>query len=278
VVFRALPNVPGGRTHTPNTRVYGTFFTIRDSLFRSIQLNTDIYSYGWGVQHDIPAGRRGNILADLQFRELNQMHQHSVFDFLPGLTGSYVVTPRTVAFVSTLLQIRGRKYFQALTRELDPFYTVGMLHQRGRWSFSMTSTFVQSFRAQFGHESLLPVNNYSIISDFEISRRLTARLPVQAFVRAEPIWNMHSHNHPGLAGTDFRIYYGLRLAVSKPALTSAMQQLERQIEEQERQDPSTSPQSPSGKPSAMIMPYELAASGQQTIHGPLLEASTDSVQ
>jgi hypothetical protein len=171
-----------------------------------------------------------------------------------------------VAYASTILQIRGRKYFQAPTREIDPFYTWGLMHQRGRWTFSASSTFVQNFRNQFGHQALLPINNYSMISDFEVARRIVPQLPgLQAFMRAEPIWNMHSHNHPGLAGMDFRLFYGLRFSVSKPSLTAGLQQLQQQIEEQEKEE--APPQTQPVKPSAMIMPYELQASQMQPIHG-----------
>jgi hypothetical protein len=267
-VFRVLPNVTAGYTLTPRTRLYGTFFFIRDSLFKNVRLNTDIYSYGYGIQQDIPIGSRANLQVDMQFRELNQMHQHSVFDFLPGLTLSVVATPRTVAYINALMQIRGRKYFQAPTRELDPFYTWGVLHQRGGWSFSASSTFVQNFREQFKHGAAIPANNYAMISDFEIARRLFRQLPgLQAFIRAEPIWNMHSHNRPGLAGMDFRLYMGMRFSASKPALTTALESLRRQLEEQEVTPPV--PEKTAPKPSAFVAPEEYIAQRPQPIHGPL---------
>jgi hypothetical protein len=267
-VFRVLPNVTAGFTLTPRTRIFGNYFMIRDSLFKNIRLNTVIHSYAYGVQQDIPLGRRGNLQAEVQFRELNQMHQHSVFDFLPALTASFVVTPRMVAYINALMQIRGTKYFQAPTRELDPFYTWGLLYQRNGWNFSASSTFVQNFREQFGRHAAVPQNNYAMISDFEISRRVARQFPgLQAFVRAEPIWNMHSHNRPGLAGMDFRLFYGLRIAVTKPSLTAGLEQLQQQIEEQESEPPT--PINPSNKPSAYLMPYELTASTLQPVHGPI---------
>lgn len=265
-VFRVLPNVTAGFTLTPHTRVFGNYFMIRDSLFKNIRLNTVIHSYAWGIQQDIPLGSRGNLQAEVQARELNQMHQHSVFDFLPALTASYVATPRTVLFANALLQLRGRKYFQAPTRELDPFYTVGGLYQKNGWSFSVSSTFVQNFRSQFRHRATIPVNNYAIISDFEIARRISRQLPgLQAFVRAEPIWNMEAHNRPGLSGMDFRLFYGLRMAVTKPSLTAGLMQLKQQIEEQETEPPKPSPEQV--KPSAYIEPYQIVASAPQPIHG-----------
>jgi hypothetical protein len=264
-VYRVLPNVTAGWTLTPTTRVYGNFFTIRDSLFKNIRLNTDIYSYSYGVQHDFKIGSRANLQADVQARELNQIHQHSVFDFLPGLTLTYIATPRTVAYVNALLQIRGRSYFQAPTRELDPFYTWGMLHQRGRWTFSASTTFVQNFREQFGNRAVIPQNNYAFISDYEIARRIIPQVPgLQAFIRAEPIWNIHSKNRAGLSGFDFRLYYGLRFTASKPALTSALDSLRKQLEEQEVEPPK--PQAPP-KPSAYVLPQEVTAQESQPMHG-----------
>lgn len=265
-VFRVLPNVTGGFTITPKTRVFANYFMIRDQLFKNARLNTVIHSYAGGIQRDFPLGSRGNLQAEFQFRELNQIHQQAVFDFLPGLTASYVLTPRTVLFANALLQMRGKKYFQAPTKEIDPFYTWGGLYQRNGWSFSASSTFVQNFREPFKGNATIPLNNYAFICDFEIARRLFRQVPgMQAFVRAEPIFNFHSHNRPGLAGTDFRLFYGLRIAAAKPSLTAGLEQLRQQIEEQEIEAPSPDGKS---KPSAFLMPYEITASAMQPIHGP----------
>lgn len=277
VVFRVLPNVTVGWTLTPHTRLYGNYFMIRDQLARNVRLNTVIHSIGMGLQQDIPITSRGNIQAEIQWRELYQLHQACVFDYLPGLTASYVLTPRTVLFANALLQLRGKRPFQAPTKEIDPFYTWGALYQRNGWSFSASTTFVQNFRHPFRRNATIPVNNYSFISDFEISRRVIKQLPgLQAFIRAEPIWNFHSMNRPGLSGMDFRFFWGLRMAMAKPALTSALEQLRQQLEEQEGEPPA--PNSPNkkepAKPSAYLPgAHELIASSPQPIHGFLDEQS-----
>ena len=279
LVFRVLPNVTVGWTLTPHTRLYGNYFMIRDQLARNVRLNTVIHSIGMGLQQDIPITSRGNIQAEIQWRELYQLHQASVFDYLPGLTASYVLTPRTVLFANALLQLRGKRPFQAPTKEIDPFYTWGALYQRNGWSFSASTTFVQNFRHPFRRNATIPVNNYSFISDFEISRRVIKQLPgLQAFVRAEPIWNFHSGNRPGLSGMDFRFFWGLRMAMAKPALTSALEQLRQQLEEQEGEPPA--PNSPKkqepAKPSAYLPgAHELIASSPQPIHGFLNDNGTE---
>ena len=272
VVFRVLPNVTAGWTLTPKTRLYANYFMIRDQLAHSVRLNTVIHSIGGGIQQDFPITSRGNLQAEFQFRELYQLHQQSVFDFLPGLTFSYVLTPRVVLFANALLQLRSKAFFQAPTKEIDPFYTWGGLYQRNGWTFSASSTFVQNFREPFRRNASIPVNNYSFICDFEISRRIIKELPgLQAFVRAEPIYNFHSHNRPGLSGMDFRMFFGMRMAMAKPALTSALEQLRQQLEEQETVPPT--PEEKKGpKPSAYLEPHQVVASSPQPIHGFLADA------
>lgn len=271
-VFRILPNVTAGWTLTPHTRLYGNYFMIRDQLAHSMRLNTVIHSIGMGLQQDIPVTSKGNLQAELQWRELYQLHQQSVFDFLPGLTFSYVVTPRIVLFANALLQMRGKAFFQAPTKEIDPFYTWGGLYQKNGWTFSASTTLVQNFRHPFRRNATIPVDNYSFISDFEISRRIIKQLPgLQAFCRAEPIWNFHSLNRPGLSGMDFRIFFGFRMAMAKPALTSALEQLRQQLEEQEGEPGPPAKPNKEQKPSAYIAPHELIASSPQPLHGYLDE-------
>ncbi|MBS1957634.1 MAG: hypothetical protein JST89_25830 [Cyanobacteria bacterium SZAS-4] len=266
-VFRVFPNVTAGWAFTPRTRVYSNYFFIRDNLFHNPGLNTNIQSIGGGIQHDIPLGKKANLQGNLQFRELYQTNQISVFDYLPGLTLSYYLTPRTVLYTSALLQMRGKRAFCAPTREIDPFYTFGGFYQKGLWSFSATGTFLQNFREPFRRNALIPINNYSWILDFELDRQLSKKLPgAQVFVRAEPIYNFHSRGTTGLSGVDFRIFYGLKVAVGKQPLTSAMQLLRDQLQE-------TSPAVPKqgdpgvSAPSTSSLPRPKVAHEMQPIHG-----------
>ncbi len=271
VVFRVLPNVTIGWTVTPRTRVFGNFFMIRDSLMHNVQLNTTIFSVAYGIQQDVPITRRGNMQVECQARELLQQNGTPVFDLLPALTFSYILTPRMVLFANTLLQARGRGYFKPATRELDPFFTFGGLYQRGSWSVSATGTYVQNWREMYGANASIPINNQSWILDFEVARRLFKEIGgLQAFVRAEPIWNFGSHQTPGLAGFDYRFFWGLRMAMGKPPLTAALNQIRQQLEETEGEppppsDPGKSPGAP--RPSAYLMPYELSAIKPQPVHG-----------
>ncbi len=237
-VFRVLPNVTAGWALTPRTRVFANYFLLRDQLFHQVSINTVIESVGGGIQHDFPLGRRGNLQATLQARELYQNKVHKVFDYLPGITYSRVLTPHAVVFASALLQLRGKQFIVAPNREIDPFYSVGIVYQRGGWQFSHATTFLQNFRQPFGNNALIPVNNYAFVLDFEVARRITKKIPgLQAFVRAEPIYNLHSNATPGLSGMDFRIFGGVRLTVSKPTLLAAEKNIKQQFDEHEVQPP-----------------------------------------
>lgn len=272
MVFRALPNVSGGWTLTPHTRLFTNYFMIRDQLNHSMRLNTVIHSYAVGLQQDIPLGAKGSMQLEFQGRELWQLHQQSVFDFLPGVTLSYIATPRTVLFVNALIQARGKAPFQAPTKELDPFYTWGGLYQKNGWTFSASTTFVQNFREPFHSSATIPKNSYVFISDFEIARRIVKQYPgLQAFCRAEPIWNFHSSNIPSLAGMDFRMFFGMRFAMAKPALTNTLNQIREQLKQEGEEGNPNAP----GKPSADAAPIVEApiAQNPQPIHG-FLEADT----
>lgn len=258
-IFRALPAATVGWTLTPNTRVYGSYFSVSDTAMQWHSLNSNVMSFGGGVQHDIPLGNRFNLQADFQSRELLQSKQVPVFDYLPSLTLSYAHSERTVAFASTVLQMRGRRPFQAPTREIDPFYSFGMVHRRGKWTFSTFATFVQNFRQPFGSASLIPINNYSWVLDFEIARPVSKRIPsLQAFVRAEPVFNFKSMATPGFSGTDFRLFYGLRMALGKPSLLPINQMVREQLKaiSQSKHIRQTPPAEPSGMltPSQPIQP------------------------
>ena len=254
-VYRILPNINTGWTFTPNTRMYFNYFALHDRPLQSTVLNSVVQSTGIGIQHDIPLGEKLNLQADVQGRELFQSKQAAVFDYLPSITLSYAHSPQTVAFISSVLQLRSRIPFAAATREIDPFYSFGVTHRRGMWQFSSYATFVQNFRSMFGTNALLPVNNYTWVLDFEVARPLVKRIPsLQVFVRAEPVFNMRSEAKPGLSGTDFRLFYGLRMAFSKPSLLGTNQLLREQLNyvSKHKRSQRSAPSSPTNQQTAPV--------------------------
>ncbi len=264
-IFRVLPNVTAGWALTPSIRFGGNYFLIRDQLSHNVRLNTVVQSLGGFVQKDFKIAQKANLLLDMQARELLTLHQLPQFDFLPTMSLSYTITPNWVGYASGILQLRGRKPFRAPTREIDPFYTVGSVYQRHNWIFVTSGTFFQSFREPFRGNAVIKQDSYSFILDFEISRRILRALPgLQAFVRAEPIYNLHSDGTPGLSGMDFRIFYGLRMSAIKRPIASVITQIREDLEEAEKEE--REKKRPVPKPAAFLRPEEVTASSAQPIH------------
>lgn len=229
--FRVLPNVSVGYNVFKNTSIYANYFLIKDVFARdysNINFPTT-QSVSWGIQQVQPLGEKMNLQFNLQARELWLTSHVRFFDLLPGATLTRELTPNSIVFASTLLQLRGSHYFVPANREIDPFYTIGFVAHKGVWTFIATDTYVTNFRR---HDSVPQTSNESMIMDLEVNRPVTKRAPsVVAFVRAEPIWNWDSHKTPGISGFDFRLYGGLRLVMSKPSYYGAIKDLRKQIQE-----------------------------------------------
>jgi hypothetical protein len=242
-VFRALPNVTVGYNLLPHTSVYCNYFAIKDVFAKHQRLSfPTTQSLSMGVRHDLTIGRKTSVQFDFQARELWQASHLHQFDFLPSVNVTYVARPRTYLFGSLLLQMRGREYFAAPTRELDPFYTIGGIYQRGAWTFLATDTFVTNFRSPPFRGSIPRQGNATMIADFEVSHPVVRKIPgLVAFVRVEPVWNWSSHKQTGLSGFDIRVFGGLRLAVNKQSYLSSIERLRQQLIESEQVQPRRQP-------------------------------------
>jgi hypothetical protein len=228
-VFRALPNLSIGYRVLPRTSIYTNYFVLKDVFADNGRLSyPTTQSLAWGLRHEIPIRSRSTLQFDLQARELWQASNFRQFDFLPGVTLTHVINPSTIAFGNIQLQLRGKNYFQAPTREIDPFYTLGILHKRGAYTFSFVDTFVCNFR---NGNAIPSQGNLAMISQIEASREVSKKLPgLVTFVRAEPIFNWNSRGVPGISGFDFRIFGGLRYTFNKTATSVAMDQLRKQLQ------------------------------------------------
>lgn len=235
-VFRTLPNLTIGYRFLPNTSIYGNYFVLKDVFAtQGVLTAPTTQSLSWGFRHEKQIGPRTNLQFDLQARELWQTVGVRQFDWLPGVTLTHVLNPSTIAFGNIQLQMRGGQYFIAPTREIDPFYTVGLLHRRGPWTFSAVDTFVTNFRNQ---DAIPQQGNVAMICQLEVSRAISKKIPgLVAFVRSEPIWNWESRGVRGLSGFDHRIFTGIRYSLNKTATSAAMDNLRKQLQESSSNDP-----------------------------------------
>ncbi|MBK9280055.1 MAG: hypothetical protein IPM93_17990 [Candidatus Obscuribacter sp.] len=228
-VFRVLPNVTLGYTILPRTNVYANYFMIKDVFACTPLLNrSTFHSISGGISHDLPLDRKSNLQLNFQARQLFQAVNLQQADLLPGITYTRALTPNAIGFFNTQLQMRSRNLFQGATREIDPFYTLGLVVRKRQWTLSSSATLVNNFR---NDSAIPPVSNKAIIGSIDLSRPVSQRrLPgLDAFMRAEPIWNWGSHRAPGLSGFDFRLFSGFRYSFSKPSIAPQMERLKKQL-------------------------------------------------
>ncbi len=232
--FRVLPNVSVGYNVLKNTSVYGNYFVIKDVFATHGFLSKPTtQSVSLGFRQDIPIGRKTNVQLDFQARELWQVKGLRQSDLLPSVSILYRATPKTIIFGSTLLQLRGGDYFTGGQREIDPFFSAGIVHLRNDWTFSLTDTYVSNWR---NRATAIPnQSNQSMIMDIEAARLISKKIPgLQVFFRAEPIWNWNGNNLPGLSGFDFRLFSGIRFTAAKPSYGATIARTKEQILQQEQ--------------------------------------------
>jgi hypothetical protein len=234
LVFRTFPNVTVGYNFLKNTGIYSNYFLIKDIYGDTYHgtaglTRSTTQSVSMGLRHSRQI-RSTNVQFDVQARELWQARKLHQFDYLPGFLLSRSLTPKTYGFINLQLQMRGGQPFIAPDREIDPFYTVGLLRSFGLWTLSVTDTFITDFRSPPFHTSIPHHSNAEMIADIELYHPIVKRYPnVVGFVRAEPIWNWHSNREAGLSGFDFRVYSGIRVTFAKPPVGSLVNQMRQNL-------------------------------------------------
>ena len=232
-VYRILPNISLGYEVFKRTSVYTNYFTLKDvfAVHNGLSFPTT-QSLALGLRHTLPVRHNTVVQFDLQARELWQSVGLHQFDYLPGVTVTKTINNQTAVFANLLMQLRGGQPFVAPTREIDPFYTLGVVRSRGSWVFTAVGTLVTNFRHPPFNDAIPPFGNNAIIADFEASHPVAKSIPnLVTFIRAEPIWNWHSHNEPGISGFDFRLFAGLRYTLVKPTYNSNIEKLKKQLKQ-----------------------------------------------
>ncbi len=219
LVYRVLPNLTVGYALTRRTRVGSNFFFFRDQYAsRDSQLSRNIYSVGLRADHDFTLSEKTTMTAGLFCRELffnlNNSSTPPLSDIIPSAVVVRRVGQHGALYGSMMGQVRFQKMLDRF-QEFDQFYSVGYVLRKSPWLFTTDCTFVTNF----GNSNLRGgPNNQVFVLTGEIARQLHRNIPVAAFVRAEPIFNMGANSSPGLSGFNFRLYGGLRAEVSKPAI------------------------------------------------------------
>lgn len=216
MVYRPLPNVTLGYALTRRTRVSANYFFLRDQYTRNDQpLSRNIQSVGGRIDQDIPITSKTTATVGLMDRLLFVSHSRWLNDLLPSVAISRPVGYRGFVYGSVIGQLRFFDVFKGL-QEGDQFYSVGGVYRNGPWILSADNTFISSFRKR----RIAGPTSEAFILTFEAARRVLPKIPVPlyAFVRAQPIFNIGANQVTGFAGFNFRLFGGIRIDINKPAL------------------------------------------------------------
>jgi len=215
MIYRILPNFTLGYALSRKTRVSANYFFLRDQYaFHNSLMSRNIQSVGFEVDRDFQLSPKTTLTAGLFGRELFMTNSQPFTDILPSLTLVRRVGQSTILYSSIMGQLRWR-HMLTQWQEGDQFYTIGGIYRKNLWAFSANTTLVSNF----GIQSLRGgANNQVIIMNLEADRQISRKLPLVAFVRVQPIFNIGANQSPGFAGVNFRVYGGLRMDIAKPAL------------------------------------------------------------
>ncbi len=220
MIYRILPNTTLGYALTQHTRVSANYFFLRDQYTKyNNPLSRNFHSVGFQIDQDLYAKGRTTVTAGFFGRALfsNPDNFSDTFfnDLLPSITATRQVGYSTILYGSVLGQIRFREMLSKF-QEGDQFYSFGAVHRKGPW----TALGDMTVNSNFGNSNLRQGhNNQVIILTEEIARRLPyLRLPIEAYVRCQEIFNMGANANPGYAGFNFRVFGGIRATIAKPAI------------------------------------------------------------
>jgi hypothetical protein len=215
-VYRILPNVSLGYALTRTSRVSANYFTFQDVYtVHGNPLTRNTQSVGFQIDKDWNFTPRTTLTTTFFARELFITGQQALSDLLPQAILTHRVGQRGVLYSSIIGQIRYRKML-ARYQEFDQFYTVGGVWQNNPWTLIADTTFITNF----GKQELRGGNNNQLfIITLEAGRRIPkVPLPLTAFIRAQPIFNMGANSSPGFAGFNMRLFGGIRAEIAKPAI------------------------------------------------------------
>ena len=219
MVYRILPNINLGYALNKKTRISCNYFYLRDQYTKfNNPLSRDFHSIGYQIQRDVSLPRNINMTVGFfgraLFTNLDYFDDFFFNDLIPSVTLQKRVGMRSIVYASCLGQVRFRSMLSRY-QEFDQFYSGGIVHRRGAWSFLADSTLASNF----GRPILRGGgNNQVIILTQEAARQIHHRIPFQVFARGEEIFNVGAINSPGFAGFNYRIFGGIRLTIAKPAI------------------------------------------------------------
>lgn len=215
MVYRILPNVNLGYAPTPTTRISANYFFFRDQYtVHARTLSHNIHSVGLRGDKDFILSKRDTLTASMFARELFISNFDELSDLLPSVTYVHRVNPTTAMYGSAVGQLRWRNVLSNW-QEGDTFFSVGAVKRTPSYELLFDTTLIDNY----GRPALRSgvANNHVMVVSLQAGHKISQRLPLTAFVRAEPIFNI-GQERQGFAGVNFRLFGGIRADFNKPAI------------------------------------------------------------
>jgi len=216
MIYRVLPNVTLGYAINRTTRVAMNYFFFRDQYMSNASLlSRNIHSVGFRGDKDFIISPKTTVTTSFFARELFISEFDELSDLLPSVTVVRRVGRGGAIYGSALGQIRFRDVFSRF-QEGDTFFSMGAVYRTPRWTLVADNTVINNYGVPALRGGVS--NNTAIVTTLEAGRKISQRLPLTAFIRAEPIYNIGQASRAGFAGVNFRLFGGIRTEISKPAI------------------------------------------------------------
>ncbi len=223
-----------GYAITERTRISANYFMIGDYYddFTPYSLDSTVQTVGLTLEHDIAYGKTWLLKGAATARQVFVKDANNSGNVIPSVTLIKSINPNMWAYANSGLVLGKRNFVIGEFETMSPLFTVGTgfrvpydaqskwLKYLGGTQVNLSTTY--AFTWVFDPAVNTPGIYHNMIVTSEVSKPIKRNVPVDVFVRAEPVFNFgQDHDTIGLSGINFRLFGGLRLSLSKPAIFTA---------------------------------------------------------
>jgi hypothetical protein len=216
MIYRVYPDVTLGYALNRKTRISADYFMYRDNYgWHAHSLDRTVHSLSLRADRDFYLNPTTVLTTSVAGRQLFITRSRDLSDIMPQAT----VVHRVGAYGAVYGSVIGQLRFQHTLgrwQEGDQFYSIGAIYKKPMWRALADFTWIDNFgdaRQRGGVES-----NHQAVITLEAGRRVSPMIPLVAFLRVQPIFNVGDERKAGYAPFDLRLFSGIRLELAKPAI------------------------------------------------------------
>jgi hypothetical protein len=230
--FRIQTTASLGYALTRKTRISANYFMLADRYddFTPYHLDSTVQSAGINLEQDLLNGKRWVLRGAVQGRQLFLPDKRVNGDLMPSITYIQSIGRNGYLYANAAGVFARQGFFLGTgTKSTTWMGSIGtgyqipydqpkkLLKLLEGTSFSLSSTY--SYTDVFNPRPYVSGYQQNIILTGEIAKQLNRHVPLQAFVRAEPVFNFGQERETiGISGVNFRLFGGLRASLRKSPL------------------------------------------------------------